>query len=101
MVLQGCNHFQSKNWCCLNWSCKWFCGVKKWKHSLHFHAIFEARVLQSLAGCDYFHYVFDVFDGKLVMELITCEDNKTVSISKIEKEKCGLERYLFQSGISS
>ena len=64
-----------------------FVGLKKRKHSLHFPAIFEARVLQSLAGCDYFHYNFDVFDGKLEMELITCEDNKTVSISKMEKEK--------------
>ena len=92
MVLRRCNHFQSKNWrgyiwCCLNWSYKWFCGIKKRKHSLHFPAIFEATVLQSLAGYDYFHYIFDVFDGKLVIELITCEDNKTVSISKMEKEK--------------
>ena len=40
-----------------------------------------------MAGCDYFHYIFGVFDGKLVMELITREDKKTVSISKIKKEK--------------
>ena len=31
-----------------------FCVVKEGKLSHHFNAIFEARLLQSLAGCDYF-----------------------------------------------
>ena len=42
--------------------------------------------LQSLAGCDYFPHVFAVFDGKLVMELITCENNKMVTVSSMKKE---------------
>ena len=63
-----------------------FMGLKK-ENILYISMPYLKRVLQSLAGCDYFHYVFGVFDGKLVMELITCKDNKTVSISKMEKEK--------------
>ena len=43
-------------------------------------------MLQSLAGCEYFPYVFSEFDGKLVMELITCEDNKVVTVSSMQKE---------------
>ena len=30
-----------------------FCVLKEEKHSRHFNAIFEARGLQSLAGCEY------------------------------------------------
>ena len=63
-----------------------FCVVKEGKLSHHFNAIFEARSLQSLAGCDYFPYVFAAFDGNLVMELITCENNKMVTVSSIKKE---------------
>ena len=43
-------------------------------------------MLQSLAGCEYFPYVFSEFDGKLVMGLITCEDNKVVTVSSMHKE---------------
>ena len=43
-----------------------FCAVKEGKHSRHYNAIFEARVLQILASCEYFPYVFGVFDRKLV-----------------------------------
>ena len=56
------------------------------KDSRHFNAVFEARVLQRLAGCEYFPYVFRVFAQKLVMELITCEDNKVVTVSSMQKE---------------
>ena len=45
--------------------------VKEEKHSRHFNVLF-ARVMQILAGCGYFLYVFGVFDGKLGIELITC-----------------------------
>ena len=55
------------------------------KYSPNFNAIFEVRVLQSLADCEYFHYVLGVFDGKLIMELITCEDNKLVTVSSMQK----------------
>ena len=64
----------------------YFCAVKEGKYYLHFNAIFEVRVLQSLADCEYFSYVFGVFDGKSVMELITCEDNKVVTVSGMQKE---------------
>ena len=60
--------------------------VKERKHSCHFNAIFEARVLQSSAGCKYFPNIFGVFDGKLAMELITCEDNKAVIVLSMQKE---------------
>ena len=60
--------------------------VKEGKHSFDFNAIFAARVLQSLAGCEYFPYVFGVFAGKLVMELITCENNKVITVSSMPKE---------------
>ena len=63
-----------------------FCAVKKKKHCHHFNAIFKATVLQSLVGCDYFPYVFGVFDGKLVMELITFKDNKVVTVSSLKME---------------
>ena len=65
-----------------------FCAVKEKKHSRHFNAIFEARGLRRLAGCDYFPYVFSVFDGELLMELITCKDNKVVpiTVSSLQKE---------------
>ena len=43
-------------------------------------------MLQSLAGCEYFPYVFGVFDGKLEMELITCDDNKVVIVSSMQRE---------------
>ena len=56
------------------------------KHSRHFNAIFETRVLQSLAGCEYFPFAFSEFDGKLVIELITCEDTKVVTVSSMQKE---------------
>ena len=56
-----------------------FLAVKEGKHSPHLNAIFEARVLQNLAGYVYFPYIFGVFDGKLVVELITCEDNKVLT----------------------
>ena len=59
-----------------------FCAVKEGKYSRHFNAIFEARVLQRLAGCDYFPQFFSVFDGKLVMELIACKDNKVITVFK-------------------
>ena len=36
--------------------------------------------------CEYFRYVFSVFDGKLLMESITCEDNKPVTVSSMLKE---------------
>ena len=35
-----------------------FCVVKEGKYTRHFNDIFEARVLQSLTGCEYFPYVF-------------------------------------------
>ena len=63
-----------------------FCVVKEGKHSRHFDVLF-ARMLQSLAGWEYFPYVFGVFDGKLGMELITCEDKKLVTVSSMQKEK--------------
>ena len=63
-----------------------FSAVKKGKHSRLLNVIFEARVLQSLAGCDYFPCVFGVFDGQLVMELITCKYNKVVTVSSIQRE---------------
>ena len=63
-----------------------FSPVKEGKHSRHLNAIFEARVLQSLAACKHFPYVFSVFDGQLVMELITCEDNKVVTVSSMQRE---------------
>ena len=63
-----------------------FCTVKEGKHFTHFNAIFEGRVLQILAGCKYFPYVFSIFDEKLVMELSTCEDNKVVTVSRMQKE---------------
>ena len=56
-------------------------AVKGGKCSRHFNVI-----LQSLAGCDYFPYVFSVLDRKLVVELITCEDNKVVTVSTMQKE---------------
>ena len=43
-------------------------------------------MLQSFAGCEYFPYVFSEFDGKLVIELITCENNKVVTVSSMQKE---------------
>ena len=43
-------------------------------------------MLPSLTGCEYFPYVFGVFDGKSIMELITCEDNKMVTVSSMQKE---------------
>ena len=43
-------------------------------------------MLQSLAGCEYFPYVFSEFDGKLVIGLTTCEDNKVVTVSSMHKE---------------
>ena len=61
-------------------------AVKEGKHSRHSYVIFEARVFQSLVGCEYFPCIFGVFDGKLVMELITCEDNKVVKVSSMQKE---------------
>ena len=63
-----------------------FPPVKDEKHSRHLNAIFEARVLQSLADCKYFPNIFGVFDGKLVIELITCEDNKVVTVSSMQRE---------------
>ena len=59
-----------------------FSPVKDETHSRHLNAIFEARVLQSLAGCEYFLYVFGVFDRKLVMELITYEDDKVSQVCR-------------------
>ena len=76
-------------WCCLNWSHKnilFFSAVREGKHSRHLNAIFEARLLQSLAGCEYFPCVFDVFDGQLAMELITYEDNKVVTVASMQRE---------------
>ena len=55
-----------------------FCAVKEGKHSRHFNATFEARVLQGLAGCDYFPYVCSLFDGEVTIELMTCKDNKVI-----------------------
>ena len=49
-----------------------FCAVKEGKHSCPFNAIFEVRVLQGLAVCEYCPCVFGAFDEKLVMEWITC-----------------------------
>ena len=46
----------------------------------------ECCVLQSLVGCGYFPYVFGVFHRMLVIKLITCEDNKMVIVSSIQKE---------------
>ena len=43
-------------------------------------------MLESLAGCEYFPYVFGVFDGKLVMELITCVVDIVVKVSSMQKE---------------
>ena len=63
-----------------------FCAVKEGKYSRHFNAIFEARVLQRLAGCDYFPQFFSAFDGKLVMELIACKNNKVITVSSLQKE---------------
>ena len=60
--------------------------VKEGKHSRHFNVLF-ARVLQSLAGWEYFPYIFSVFDGKLGMELITYEDKKVVAVSRMQKKK--------------
>ena len=60
-----------------------FSAVMKRKHSRYLNAIFEARVLQSLAGYEYFPCVFGVLYEKLVMELITCEDNKVVTVSSM------------------
>ena len=84
LIFWHCNHFQSKNWRGYVWcfvighikTLDSFCAVKG----------FEARVLQSLAGCEYFPYAFGEFDGKLVMELITCEDKKVVTVSSMQKE---------------
>ena len=42
--------------------------------------------MQSLAGCEYFPYVFSAFKGKLVMELITCADDKAVKVSSMQRE---------------
>ena len=74
-----------------------FCVVKEGKHSRHFSFLF-ARVLQSLVGWEYFPYVFGVFDGKLGIELITCENKKLVTVSSMQKK---MERLLSQSSISS
>lgn len=63
-----------------------FCAIKEGKNSRYFNATFEARVLQSLAGCEYFPYAFGVFDKKLVMELVTNED-RVVTVSSLQKEK--------------
>ena len=60
--------------------------VKEGKHSRYFNVLF-ARVLQTLAGWEYFPYVLRVFDGKLGMELIICEDKKMVTVSSMQKEK--------------
>ena len=43
-------------------------------------------MLPSLAGCEYFPFVFGVLDGKLVIELIICEGNKVVTVSSMQKE---------------
>ena len=43
-------------------------------------------MLQSLAGCEYFPYIFGVFDGELVMEIIISADNKVVKILSMQKE---------------
>ena len=43
-------------------------------------------MLPSLAGCEYFPFVFGVFDGKLVTGLIICEGNKVVTVSSMQKE---------------
>ena len=43
-------------------------------------------MLQSSAGCKCFPNIFGVFDGKLAMELITCEDNKVVIVLSMQKE---------------
>ena len=42
--------------------------------------------MQSLTGCEYFPNVFGVFDRKLVMDLITCADDKVVNVSSMQKE---------------
>ena len=63
-----------------------FCVVKEGKHSRHFNVLF-ARVLQSLAGWEYFPYVFGVFDEKLGMELIIYEDKKVVTVSRMQNKK--------------
>ena len=42
--------------------------------------------MQSLAGCEYFPYVFSAFNGNLVMELITCADDKAVKGSSMQRE---------------
>ena len=44
-------------------------------------------MLQSLAGWKYFPYVFGVFEGKLGMELISCEDKKSGNSLKHAEEK--------------
>ena len=56
------------------------------KHFCYFNVLF-ARVLQILVGWEYFPYVFGVFDRKLGMELITCEDKKVAAISNVQKKK--------------
>ena len=43
-------------------------------------------MLQSLAGCEYFPYVFGLFDGELVLEIITSTDDKVVKVSSMQKE---------------
>ena len=63
-----------------------FSAVKKGKHSRHLNAIFVVRVLQGLAGFEYFPYLFGVFHRQLVIELMTCEDNKVVTVSSMQKE---------------
>ena len=63
-----------------------FCVVKEEKHSRHFNVLFT-RVLQSLADWEYFPYDFGIFGGKLGMELITYENKKVVTISRIAEEK--------------
>ena len=43
-------------------------------------------MLQGLAGFEYFPYLFGAFDRQLVIELMTCEDNKVVTASSMQKE---------------
>ena len=43
-------------------------------------------MLQSLVVCGYFPYVFGVFHRMLVIKSITCEDNKVVIVSSMQKE---------------
>ena len=42
--------------------------------------------MRSLTGSEYIPYVFGVFDGKLVTELITCVDEKVASVSSMQTE---------------